>query len=557
MPQRLPNRFSFEDRLGSRAALKQRESSSYKSSTRSFSKKAPSKQVIVKMASHQSSVRGAKNTANYIAGKKDEKHKIFDITGRELARADIGTEIAKWGLDPDGSNLSKKALEATADELAKMKDNEKFNRRQTVHQIVSLPANHKDLTDQQLTDFALEYLKPFREKGHQAVFAIHRHQAKPHLHILMTYRDGEGKAFRTNANVLEKLRDQAVDAGKTIGLEMENNRRVDKEAVRESIVRGHGELKPKTDQTKPKLDIEREVPAFYNRWGLHYELYRAEVPVRDQVPDRIQMPSLHPATIRNLETWAASYENPTTAEAMFKELAAEKMSLAFWMARSRPEVFGKIVSDPKPEVLKDVRLSSTWRDNVAYQMRMAQPGIGDAEKLHEARTLAATTASRLKSDQTNRDKAFLAYYEVTTVDSEFANKWSTVIQTHAYGLPIASKIPDPSADIDLNIATPKINGVAKVYRDSETAFRMLRDIGIRDPEKAINLLKNKPEIFGDRLVAPRIDTTELKKELSSLKPTNDSMPQLSKSNRPVSYVENPLSRSMTRPDQSKTKGRAR
>ena len=155
--------------------------------------KPASDQVVLKVVSHQKTGRGAGNTVRYMGehGGKEDGH-LYDQNGQELTPDEAQDRLKEWDLSKDNENLSPKARKASLDELKEMKDAEKYQARQTSHLIISLPQKHKDVTDEQFREFAIDFLQPFKYHGHEAIFAIHRHQSKPHIHLAVKTQGDNG-----------------------------------------------------------------------------------------------------------------------------------------------------------------------------------------------------------------------------------------------------------------------------------------------------------------------------------------------------------------------------
>ena len=361
-----------------------------------------------KPASHQKTGRGAGNTVRYMGehGGKEDGH-LYDQNGQELTPDEAQDRLKEWDLSKDNENLSPKARKASLDELKEMKDAEKYQARQTSHLIISLPQKHKDVTDEQLREFAIDFLKPFKDQGHEAVFAIHRHQNKPHIHFVVKTQGDNGK-LRTNREILNQWRDHAVEVGKKHGLKMTNTKRKDRAHVREDVAAGYDKMKSGWKSRK-EIPITKSAPNWYERWGYDLEVRRSKSNSPTIKPEGVTLPRLHPLSERELDLWTnATFKDPKSARASFLELGAENKGTAYWYAVNKPELFG--ATNEKYEPLKpvNVRLSDEWQEQAWEVLKNAKRPLRDSDVIRKTAAKMRANASDLSaSNQRKADKAYV------------------------------------------------------------------------------------------------------------------------------------------------------
>lgn len=361
-----------------------------------------STQVVVKIATFQKTARGARNTLSYISshgGTRDD-NRLYDDAGRELTGAEGAVYLASWNIVPDDQNLSKAGREATPEEFKTMQDAKKFYERQTVHFIVSFPTSHDRLSDDQIHDIAADTLEPFREAGHRYAYAIHRHQANPHIHVLMEYEGMEDK-LRFNPQSLNAFRDHSAAVLREHGIEASNRIRATDKAVLEQVKAGQGRAKSPTKPPRPSASsLESQAPTFYSRHGAALEARRAGGTARVQAYRPAALPELHVASERGLKEWAGGrYTDPGEAVTLFKELAAENSRLAFWHARNRPETFGQIKEDDNQAQVsgKSVRISKEWKAKATDAISQAEATTPD--QIKEGRKAASDRNRKIMVEQ--------------------------------------------------------------------------------------------------------------------------------------------------------------
>ena len=337
-----------------------------------------SNQVVVKVASHSKTVRGVKNMIQYISEHAGEKERgVYTEDGKHLTGADGEGSVDNWNLTPDADNLSA-AGERARDEgrLSDLDDSEKHQHRQGIHFIVSLPVTHREVTDEQLTKIGKDTIAPFIDEGHSAVYASHRHQAQPHIHVVMSYKGNDGP-FRTNKETLQALREHTAEVLKTHGIDA----RADRSPKRGPAQEKHQNIDNRSNEAAglPRLGKLRErAPLYYARYGVDYERLRAdragaEPAISERVPTTTaKMGPLHPGTTDALEKWSSAFKDPQNARQRFLEIAAENHGLAFWVSKNNPELFGATERTPDSITAKDVRLSAPWRKETLASIRDAE-----------------------------------------------------------------------------------------------------------------------------------------------------------------------------------------
>lgn len=360
-----------------------------------------SKQAVVKAASHQKTVRGVKNTVKYIGSHGgQEDGRLYDETGNELTQEEAQARVDQWGLIDDRDNLSKAGRDASETDFREMPDSEKYRLRQTSHFIVSLPIDHQAIDDQSLRQFAVDTIEPFREAGHRAIFAVHRHQAKPHVHFVVT-SEGNGERLRPNKEFLHDFRDWVVVAGERQGIDLENVRRVEREEVRDRVGEGTDTLKPKSRKSVP---LTQSVPVWYSRWGHVVETERAGLDARSVQPESIDTRQLHPASERALDSWTRqSFKEPERARSMYMEMMAEDRRTANWYARNRPEIFGKQTAEPAPFDPKEIRANADVRKEILKRMSDGRAPLQSPTVNQAARALKQAGDRNVFARQNERD----------------------------------------------------------------------------------------------------------------------------------------------------------
>lgn len=342
-----------------------------------------SKQIVVKVATYQKIARGTKNTVRYIGEHGGEKDGIlYDEQGSELTPDDAQERVDDWGLKKPEDNLSPAGRAADGQAFLELPDNEKYYTRQTLHKIISLPLRHDEISDETLKEYVTDYLKPFRETGHRAVFAIHRHQANPHVHIVMTTQGDDGR-IRTNRTILNEWRENAVAVALSKGIDVENVRRIDREAVQRDVLKGRDQLQ---SGRKPSTPIKQTAPVWYSRWGHTFETTRAGEPEGTAIrPAAVEMPRMHPASHRVVENWATTqFADAAQARQSFLEMAAENNRTALWYARNQPRAFGPLNpnAQDKPKLGKVV-FTKEWRADARNAINRA--GQGPVNQSHIVR----------------------------------------------------------------------------------------------------------------------------------------------------------------------------
>ncbi|RED44124.1 relaxase/mobilization nuclease domain-containing protein [Aestuariispira insulae] len=211
-------------------------------STGSSGKYTPSKEVVFKVIGHSKTIRGGNLMANYISRNAGDPEIEKNASELELLQqkgmynsegfvpADqIKEELSSWNLIPDDKqNFSKAAREASKEELAQMPDAEKYRNKQVGHYVISFPNQHHELTDQQMHRTVQDVLQPFKDQGHHYLYAIHRHQAKPHVHIMMKYRSDDNKRLNLLPRDIQNIREHIAEVARDHGIHMEATRRQEK-----------------------------------------------------------------------------------------------------------------------------------------------------------------------------------------------------------------------------------------------------------------------------------------------------------------------------------------
>lgn len=355
-------------------------------------------EIVVKVASHIKTVRGTKNVANYIArhgGRADRE--AFDECGARLSNAEIERYIENdFGLKADRDNLSPAGRTASGTPAFKtMTDREKYNHRQSTHLILSLPAEHQDVSDEQLHQIARDFLEPFREADHKALYAIHRHQQNPHIHFVISFRDAyrvKGSTLNMTERRLDAMREHGAEVARENGIAAQATRRESREDLVHRMMKGVEPLRtPKSkwghenrmrdEHTNSSL-LERQAPNWYERWGTEFEHRRTGALIPGMAVRKAELPPLEPKVDEAVKAWADQFKTPDQARQSFLEMAAENERLAFWYAVNRPQVFGHLpeldrIRPVKGEgyeaiTMHQAKLDETWKRHGRAEIEKAR-----------------------------------------------------------------------------------------------------------------------------------------------------------------------------------------
>ena len=417
----------------------------------------PNREIVVRMVSSQKTQRGVRSVVSYIGqhgGEKDQG--LFRHDGTEIKPGEIEKLIDDWDLTPDKDNYSKAYREASDEDRAKLSDNERYYSRQSSHFIVSIPERHARISDDQMHGIAQGFMEPFVQEGHQCVYAIHRHQKMPHIHIVMT-SEGLDTRLQLKQGHIQKLREHTKAVAGKHGIEVEATRRINRKSLRErmeahekhreqlerlaylrsledtlkkerehesripvsnAITRLEREmgreikeepLRPKNDYFTAKVRdhsvplLKRQAPVWYERHGTRAQAALLGRPLEELGLDtgesqEVELPALGQKTNTALQGFLEKrFEEPDTVRGVFLEMAAENTRTAFWYANNRPEVFGKTTDDDTARLSqRDVRLSKDWQEK-AYKRLWTLPDAGDLTR--EVMTYTNGVLENMRSDR--------------------------------------------------------------------------------------------------------------------------------------------------------------
>ncbi|MCZ4283135.1 relaxase/mobilization nuclease domain-containing protein [Kiloniella laminariae] len=492
--------------------------------TSDVKKSTRSREVVVKAVSYSKTVKGVSAVIHYIAkhGGKDDLG-VFEQDGTPIDKDKIFEHIQDWDLLTDRENFSKKFRDASTAEKREMPDADKFYRRQSVHKVISFPVSHSQVSDDQLHAITQDYLKPFTSEGHRAVYAIHRHQARPHVHIVMT-TEGIDSTLRLQREQLNRLRLHAKEIALEHGVEVEATRRLDRPKIIENIVtnvkqkkqiqelnklkkqaaredispmqksvitkqishfnevvasEAKESLRLKHDYFAAKIKspdlLSRQSPIWYQRNGVEAQARilgrpKSEFGVSDIKLQPVKLPKLGQSSAIKLKQFVdLKYHDPSKARQSFLEMAAEKPKTAFWYANNRPEIFGSTIDVPANISQRDVRLSKSWRDQAISRLEAAthkEPHLIEIVSQDNA-ILHKNRVNKAVAQQVNRDL-------------DFVNKKTALVD------PVKEKLPDPVAKAEkkkINIAD-KAKALFGVFKAKEPeGVKPIQQIKAKEPEK--------------------------------------------------------------------------
>lgn len=352
------------------------------------------KQMVFKVTSHIKTKSGVKTVADYISSNGGSaKHSAFDENGHELKGDDVLKEIDDWNLISNGNNLSKKARDLSVLERQELATRERFRHVQANHLILSFPVAHNELSDRQLHDITQQFLRPLAEEGHRAIYAIHRHQNNPHVHILVRSQGNDGR-LRLAKSQLRTLRGWGAHVARENGLDVYAHGRETRQDVVKAIEEGKAPLrktestwrqdqKRKTERTGHTL-LQRQVPAWYERNGLEFEARRNGTPQKAEIkPKDAPLP---PLTERDLEAidepFKSAFVKPDAARKSFLEMLAENRKTAMWYVNHRPDVFGQTRDETAKVKLTDrhLKISDKWRIDAQRAIEEARSTLRPDER---------------------------------------------------------------------------------------------------------------------------------------------------------------------------------
>lgn len=222
----------------------------------------PRKQVIVKAGFCPKIRRGAINQILYVTrcrpqDLKDPQYKampIWDGFGQPVPHEDILSIAEKWDLPCDDDNLSKKArthLErGEMDAFHALSGRERLWNILTWHFILSIEENDDELF--QLFRVAVRKTvdAAFTAEGRPSIWAIHADDTEHlHAHIIVKALSDFGGHLHSDirGDYLHYLRETFAGNLRSVGLNYEATRRVDRKPLRDKIMAGraliHGEQK--------------------------------------------------------------------------------------------------------------------------------------------------------------------------------------------------------------------------------------------------------------------------------------------------------------------------
>lgn len=160
--------------------------------------------------------------------------------------------------------------------------------RETLNIIFSMPAGTP-------REAVLNAVRNFAQQefyGHQYVFAEHRDEDHPHVHLALVTRDAEGRRinprkqdlFRWRVEFAEKLREQGVEASASRRQQRFQHRKPEKFALRQHREEAQGEFK----SWRPRK--QREMPKVYQDQAIELAKHlaageRPENPAHERIQD--------------------------------------------------------------------------------------------------------------------------------------------------------------------------------------------------------------------------------------------------------------------------------
>lgn len=194
-----------------------------------------SKQVVFKVAAFAKTSASVGRMMGYIAERSEhlrEPETLHDQDGNTFDAKDIDKIVDSWDLKENKDNLSRKAREATPDELRKMPEQEVYNKRQASHFVVSFPKGTK-IDRQTMDKIASEALKPFSDAGFKFVYAKHMDADNPHFHVVIACKNSEtGRSLRLDREDLQKMRELVAQLAREHGIEVKADRRPEHDQAR-------------------------------------------------------------------------------------------------------------------------------------------------------------------------------------------------------------------------------------------------------------------------------------------------------------------------------------
>ena len=384
----------------------------------SFKEHHARKQIVFKVTSHIKTKSGVKTIADYISSNGGSSKNIaFDENGITLDGDEIAREIEDWNLIANVENLSKKARDLPASQRHELSTKERYHHVQANHMILSFPVRHDEVADRQLHNIAQEFLRPLAEQGHRAIYAIHRHQNNPHIHILARSQGNHGR-LRLAKSQLKTLRKWGASVSRANGLDVYAHKRESRYDVVQAIEAGRAPLrnrgkkwrqdqKQKTKQTGRSL-LERQVPTWYARNGLDYEARRSGSAPQKVKSQSVVLPSLPDRTSHAIDQrFTHAFKEAPAARQAFLEMLAENHKTALWYINHQPHVFGQTTQEKAKVSLTDrhLKIPEQWRIDTQRRIAEAQHTIAPNE-LNKVLAFAGMFRDQTSKRRAKKQRAF-------------------------------------------------------------------------------------------------------------------------------------------------------
>lgn len=298
-----------------------------------------SREVVFKVVNWTKAQRSPLSQALYAAHARgsDLPERVLAMTsedGRQIRGGGaIRAEIATWTLKPDRANLSSAARHASLEERARMAVNERLDKRQAAHLILSIPSTAS--SDPRKLDAAVHLTldETLGAAGFRYLYTIHTdHSDRPHAHVIVKATsepftiDGRQKTrqLRLNPRELEAMRQVFARHAQERGLNVVATRREDRAQLRAEILAGTAPLREnmtlhqKMKQSRQGRAFERSAPDWYKEEGFGYERRRlalaaATNPARQMPAPVVPSPALVPKPRRGfLARFFGGQDRPPT-----------------------------------------------------------------------------------------------------------------------------------------------------------------------------------------------------------------------------------------------------
>ncbi|MCR4378448.1 MAG: relaxase/mobilization nuclease domain-containing protein [Rhodospirillales bacterium] len=310
----------------------------------------PRRQAIVKAGFCPKSRRGAINQILYVTrcrpqDLKDPQYKampIWDGFGQPVPHEDILSIAEKWDLPCDDDNLSKKArthLErGEMDAFHALSGRERLWNILTWHFILSIEENDDELFQQFRVAVRKTVDAAFTAEGRPSIWAIHGDDTEHlHAHIIVKAKSDFGGRIHSNirGDYLHYLRETFAGNLRSVGLNYEATRRVDRKSLRDEIMAGQAFLH---DEQKPWREDD----------GVG-DIY-AKLPIWPQIYGPVAMESLERIeamrrAVKIATQQLSGLEKVSRAAELLKEYLEQVPTQSSWWGRFLPRQKKKNVSD--------------------------------------------------------------------------------------------------------------------------------------------------------------------------------------------------------------------